>query len=158
MPLIAAPSGGYEAHGSELAFPGDWQMQVTVRTPGQPDWVASTTQPISASAAPARIPSPPPLFGIAGIAALVLLVLGVAGIAFAIVGATATFRKEAAGLGTAAIVAGFVMLFQAQLSAGAVAAVDPAAGLASLDPAAVVRGEALFSQNCACVPRRRCPG
>jgi copper transport protein len=149
VPLTPAPSGGYEAQGSELAFPGDWQMQLTVRTPGQPDWVVSTTQPISASAAPVQLPSPPPLFGVVGIAALGLLVFGVAGIAFAVVGATPTFRKEAAGLGTAAIVAGLVLLFQARLSAGAVAAVDPAAGLASLDPAAIVRGEALFSQNCA---------
>ncbi|HEX2289478.1 MAG TPA: CopD family protein, partial [Pseudonocardiaceae bacterium] len=29
VPLITAPSGGYEAHGSGLAFPGDWQMQLT---------------------------------------------------------------------------------------------------------------------------------
>jgi copper transport protein len=149
LPLIGGPSGGYEANGSELAFPGDWQMQLTVRTPGQPDWVVSTTQAISPSAAPAQIPAPPPLFGVGGIAALALLVLGVAGIAFAAVGATPTFRKEAAGLGTAAIIAGLVLLFQARLSTGAIAAVDPAAGLATLDPAAVVRGEALFSQNCA---------
>jgi copper transport protein len=149
VPLIGAAAGGFEAHGSELAFPGDWQMQVTVRTPGQPDWVAATTQPISSNAVPAQIPSPPPLFGVAGIAALALLVFGVAGIAFAIFGTTPTFRKEAAGLGSAAIIAGVVLLFQARLSVGAVAAVDPAAGLASLDPAAVVRGDALFSQNCA---------
>src|SRR5215210_7418746 len=149
VPLISAPSGGYEANGSELAFPGDWQMQLTVRLPGQPDWVVSTTQPISSSAAPAQVPAPPPLFGIAGVAALALLVLGIVGIAFALFGGTPVFRKEAAGLGTAAIVAGIVLLFQARLSAGAVAAVDPAVGLASLDPAAVVRGQALFSQNCA---------
>jgi copper transport protein len=149
VPLSAAPSGGFEAHGSELAFPGDWQMQLTVRTPGQPDWVVSTVRSISSSAGPAQIPSPPPLFGVAGIAALALLVLGVAGIAFAVVGASPTFRKEAAGLGTVAVIVGVVLLFQAQLSAGASPAVDPAAGLASLDPAAVVRGEALFSQNCA---------
>ena len=149
VPLIGGPSGGYEAQGSELAFPGDWQMQLTVRTPGQPDWVVSTTQAISSSAAPAQIPAPPPLFAVQGIAALALLVLGVAAIAFAAVGATPTFRKEAAGLGTAAIIAGLVLLFQARLSTGAIAAVDPAAGLATLDPAAVVRGEALFSQNCA---------
>ena len=148
VPLIAAQSGGYEARGSELAFPGDWQMQVTVRTPGQPDWVVSTTQPISSSAAPAQVPAPPPLFGVAGIAALALLVLGIVGIAFALFGGTPVFRKEAAGLGTAAIVAGIVLLFQARLSAEA-AAVDQTAGLASLDPAAVVRGDALFSQNCA---------
>ena len=83
VPLIAAPSGGYEAHGSELAFPGDWQMQITVRMPGQPDWVVSTTRPISSSAPPAQIPPPPPLFGVTGVAALVLLVLGIVGIAFA---------------------------------------------------------------------------
>src|SRR5829696_2932394 len=149
VPLIAAQSGGYEARGSELAFPGDWQMQVTVRTPGQSDWVVSTTQPISLSAAPAQVPAPPPLFGVAGIAALALVVLGIVGIAFALFGGTPVFRKEAAGLGTAAIVAGIVLLFQARLSAEAAAAVDPAAGPASLDPVAVVRGEALFSQNCA---------
>jgi mono/diheme cytochrome c family protein len=83
------------------------------------------------------------------VAALVLLVLGIVGIAFALLGGTPVFRKEAAGLGTAAIVAGIVLLFQARLSTEAVAAVDPAAGLAALDPAAVVRGEALFAQNCA---------
>jgi copper transport protein len=149
VPLIAAPAGGYEGRGSELAFPGDWQMQITVRTPGQPDWVVSTTQSISSSTAPAQIPAPPPLFGVTGVAALALLVLGVIGIAFALLGGTPVFRKEAAGLGTAAIVAGLVLLFQARLSAGAVAAVDPVASLASLDPAAVVRGEALFAQNCA---------
>jgi len=148
VPLIAAQSGGYEARGSELAFPGDWQMQVTVRTPGQPDWVVATTQPILSSAAPAQVPVPPPLFGVAGIAALALVVLGIVGIAFALFGGTPVFRKEAAGLGTAAIVAGIVLLFQARLSAEA-AAVDQTAGLASLDPAAVVRGDALFSQNCA---------
>src|SRR5688572_17452170 len=80
VPLIAAPSGGYEAHGSELAFPGDWQVQLTVRMPGQPDWVVATTEPISSSATPAHIPPPPPLFGVAGIAALVLLVFGIVGI------------------------------------------------------------------------------
>jgi copper transport protein len=148
VPLIAAQSGGYEARGSELAFPGDWQMQVTVRTPGQPDWVVATTQPILSSAAPAQVPAPPPLFGVAGIAALALVVLGIVGIAFALFGGTPVFRKEAAGLGTAAIVAGIVLLFQVRLSAEA-AAVDQTAGLASLDPAAVVRGDALFSQNCA---------
>jgi len=149
VPLAGAPSGGYEANGSELAFPGDWQMQVTVRTPGQPDWVASTTQSISASAAQAQIPAPPPLFGIAGVAALALFLLGIVAIAFALFGGTPVFRREAAGLGTAAIIAGIVLLLQARLSDGAVAAVDPAAGLASIDPAAVVRGQEHFAQNCA---------
>jgi copper transport protein len=148
IPLTSAPSGGYEAQGSELAFPGDWRMQVTVRMPGQPDWVATATPTITAEAAPNQVPSPPPLFGPSGIAALVLVVLGIAGIVFGIYGRTPTFRKEAAGLGAAAIAVGAVLLFQAQLSPTAVASIEPAAGLAALDPAAVVRGQTLFAQNC----------
>jgi mono/diheme cytochrome c family protein len=148
VPLVSAPSGGYEAFGSELAFPGDWQMQLTVLMPGQPDWVASTTLPVSASAAPIQIPQPPPLFGLAGIAALALLVLGIAGIAFALLGGTPVFRKEAAGLGAVAIVAGAVLLLQARLPDEAVASIEAPDALAAIDPAAVVRGEALFAQNC----------
>ena len=148
VPLVSASSGGFEAQGSELAFPGDWQMQVTVLMPGQPDWVVSTTVPITASAAPNQIPQPPPLFGLAGIAALALLVLGISGIAFALFGGTPVFRKEAAGLGAAALVAGAVLLFQARLPEEAVASIAAPPGLAALDPAAVVRGEALFAQNC----------
>ncbi len=148
IPLTSVPSGGYEAQGSELAFPGDWRMQVTVRMPGQPDWVASATQSISAEAAPNQVPPPPPLFAPAGIAALILLVLGIAGIVIGIYAVTPVLRKEAAGLGAAAIAAGAVLLFQSQLSPTAVASIDPAIGLATLDPAAVVRGETLFAQNC----------
>ncbi len=150
IPLASALAGGYEAQGSELAFPGDWQMQVTVRMPGQPDWVPTATPAISAGAKPVQIPPPPPLFGPSGIAALVMLVLGVAGIGFALAGGTPVFRKEAAGLGSAAIVAGLVLLFQARLSSEAIAATEsPAAvSLAVPDAAAVVRGETLFAQNC----------
>ena len=119
MCRCAAPSGGYEAHGSELAFPGDWQMQAHgahARSAGlgRIDDAADLYERGPGS----QIPSPPPLFGVAGVAALVLLVLGIVGIAFALIGGTPVFRKEAAGLGTAAIVAGIVLLFQARLSAG----------------------------------------
>ncbi|HYI14386.1 MAG TPA: c-type cytochrome, partial [Thermomicrobiales bacterium] len=127
---------------------GDWQIQLTVLMPGQPDWVVSTTQTVSTGAAANQIPPPPPLFGLAGIAALGLLILGIVGIAFAVFGGTPVFRKEAAGLGTAALVAGMVILFQARLSAEVVAAIDPSPAVSALDPAAVVRGEALFAQNC----------
>ena len=150
VPLVYAPSGGggYEGHGSELAFPGNWHMQVTVVGPGQPDWVASVTQPISTEQPPSQAPPPPPFFEPSGVAALVLLILGIAGLVLAAIGGAPHFRKEAAGLGTVAIAAGIVLLFQARISAAPVAATDPAAALAALDPAAVTRGEALFSQNC----------
>ncbi|MDQ3225557.1 MAG: CopD family protein, partial [Chloroflexota bacterium] len=150
IPLTSAPAGGYEAQGSELAFPGDWRMQVTVRMPGQPDWVPTATPSIAADAEPVQVPPPPPLFGPSGIAALVMLVLGIAGIGFALAGGTPVFRKEAAGLGSAAIVAGLVLLFQTRLSTEAIAAIESpvAVSMAAADPAAVVRGEPLFAQNC----------
>jgi copper transport protein len=148
VPLASAPTGGFEGHGSELAFPGDWQMQVTVRVPGQPDWVASATKSISSQPPPSQAPPPPPLFGPSGIAALILILLGIAGLVLATFGGAPRFRREAVGLGTVAIAAGIVLLFQAQLPPAPVAAADPAASLAALDPAAVTRGKALFSQNC----------
>ena len=114
VPLIGAPSGGFEGQGSELAFPGDWQVQLAVLMPGQPDWVVSTTLPISTSGPQDQIPQPPPRFGLAGIAALALLVLGISGVAFALVGGPPVFRKEAAGLGAAALVVGAAVLFQAR--------------------------------------------
>ncbi len=149
VPLIASPSGGYEAHGSELALPGDWQMQVTVRMPGQPDWVPTAASPISADAPPSQAPGPPPLFAPAGIAALLLVILGLGGIVLALFGRAPRFRKEAIGLGAVAIAAGIVLLIQARIPATDVAAADPVLGLAALDPAAVERGSALFAQNCA---------
>jgi copper transport protein len=154
VPLIGGTSGGYEAHGSELAFPGSWQFQVTVRSPDQPDWVATSSAPVASTPPINDVPPPPPLFGPSGIAALLLLVLGEIGIIFAIAGGRPVFRKEAAGLGTVAIAAGLVLLVQARILSDAAAAVDPsatnpAASLAALDPVAVSKGQALFAQNCA---------
>jgi copper transport protein len=150
VPLFYAPSGGggYEGHGSELAFPGNWQIQATFGVPGQPDWVASVTQPISTEQPPSQAPPPPPFFQPSGIGALLLLILGIAGLTLAALGGAPRFRKEAAGLGAVAIVVGAVLLFQAKIQAAPVAAADPPAALTALDPAAVTRGEALFSQNC----------
>ena len=149
VPLTASPSGGYEGHGSELSLPGDWQIQAAVTMPGQPDWVVSMTQTISTTPPPSQAPGPPPLLAPTGIAALLLVISGIAGLVVGIVGAAPRFRKEAVGLGAVAVAAGIVMLLQAQLPSQEVAAADPAAGLAALDPAAVTRGEALFAQNCA---------
>lgn len=148
VPLRASPSGGYEGHGSELAFPGDWHIQATVTMPGQPDWVATATQAITAEPPPSQAPPPPPLFAPTGVAALILIVLGIAGIAFAAMGSTPGFRREAAGLGVAALVVGAILLLQARIPAQAASVAGPEATLAALDPAAVTRGSTLFAQNC----------
>lgn len=149
IPLAPALEGGYEGQGSELAFPGAWNVQVTVREPTPPDWVVPATAQVTADPAPSQAPPPPPVFGPAGIAALALLVAGIAGIVFAIFGRAPSFRKEAIGLGAAAIVVGLVLLLQARLTAGDATAADlPADLLTPPDPAAVERGAALFAQSC----------
>lgn len=147
--LIAAPSGGYEAHGSEISLPGDWQMQTTVRMPGQPDWVVNVTRPITAEPPASQAPGPPPLFAPMGIAALALVILGMGGIAAAGFDRAPRFRREAIGLGTVAILAGIVLLAQARIPPTDATAADPEVAIAALDPGAVERGSALFAQNCA---------
>ncbi|MFN8662588.1 MAG: copper resistance protein CopC [Thermomicrobiales bacterium] len=150
VPLLPSPSGGFEAHGSELSIPGDWNMQVTVTVPGQADWVVPLQQQIGAEAPEANLPPPPPLFGPAGIGGLALLVAGIAGIVLAFLDKAPRFRKEAGGLGTIALVLGGVLLFQALLPVVATgpSTTTAAAQLTALDPVAVSRGEELFAQNC----------
>ena len=150
VPLLASPSGGFEAHGSEISIPGDWNMQVTVAVPGQADWVVPIQQPIGAEPPEANLPPPPPLFGPAGIAGLLLLVAGIAGVVLAIMDKAPRFRKEAGGLGAVALAVGGVLLMQALLPAVVTssATTTAAAQLTALDPVAVSRGEQLFAQNC----------
>jgi mono/diheme cytochrome c family protein len=119
-----------------------------VRQPGQSDWVVSTDHQITTELPVSDLPPPPPLFSVSGVAALGLLILGLAALVFALFGTTRAFRKEAAGLGAAAIVAGVVLLLQARLPAPTVASAESAPVLAALDPGAVVRGQELFAQNC----------
>ena len=127
IPMVPASTGGYEAQGAELAFSGDWQFQVTVREPGQPDWIATAMAAVTTDPAPAQVPDPPPLFGPGGIVALILLVGGIVGLVVGVFSGTGSFRKAAIGLGSAAIVVGLLLLLQARLSSEAVAAVDAGA-------------------------------
>ncbi|HEU0113049.1 MAG TPA: CopD family protein, partial [Thermomicrobiales bacterium] len=148
--LVPAAGGAFEGHGSELSIAGDWTIEAIVRTPGQPDWDVTVHQPIATTPPHVDLPPPPPLFGPTGIAGLLLFIAGMAGILAGPWIGRSPLRKEAVGLGAVAMALGAVLLLQARL---APAANDTAAGVASAlaapDQAAVTRGSALFTANCA---------
>jgi mono/diheme cytochrome c family protein len=90
------------------------------------------------------------LFEPAGIAALLFLIAGIIGIIAAVFNQGPRFRKEAAGLGAVAIVAGAVLLLQSQIppSETDTLAAGTNLALATLDAGSVERGREIFAQNC----------
>jgi hypothetical protein len=145
--LLPAAGGAFEGHGSELSIAGDWTIGARVTGPGQPDWEVRVDRPIGLEAPLADLPPPPPRFGPAGIAALLLLVLGVVGVVWAAMAKGSVMRREAGGLGVAALAVAAVLLLGARLPT-ALAAPDALAAVPRPDPAAVVRGQPLFAANC----------
>ncbi len=143
--LTEAAPNVFEARGSELGIAGDWEIEAIVRQAGQADWRASVAQRLEADGGAADLPGPPPRFGTAGIGGLLLLVCGIAGIVLALQAGRSPLRKESAGLGTTALAIGAVLLLQARVEPSGTGDVALAA---APDPAAVVRGEALFAANC----------
>jgi mono/diheme cytochrome c family protein/uncharacterized membrane protein len=146
--LAAALGGAFEGHGSELSITGDWTIETTVKAPGQADWTVRSTVPVSVDPPEQRLPAEPPRFGAAGIAGLLLLVAGLVAAVWAILNRSSVMRKEAAGLGMAAVAIGALVLVQARLPA-TLAAPDALGMFARPDQAMVVRGEPLFVANCA---------
>ena len=145
--LVQAAGTAYEAHGSELAIAGDWEIEAIVRQSGQADWRAAVTEPIGTEGTGVDLPGPPPRFGPAGVAGLLLVVAGIATVVFGLRAGRSPLRKEAAGLGTAALGIGAVLLLQARLAPGEAEGAAESA-LAAPDPAAVTRGASLFAANC----------
>ena len=147
--LARAAGNAYEGHGSELSIAGDWTIEVIVRQAGQPDWKATATRSIATTPSTANLPGPPWRFGPAGVAGLLLLVGGLAGLVVAWQVGRSPLRKETAGLGAAALAVGAVLLLQARIGpGGAGSATSALAAFPPPDPAAVVRGEAIYTANC----------
>ena len=145
--LLPAAGGAFEGHGSELSIAGDWTIGARVTGPGQSDWEARVDRPVGLEPPAADLPPPPPRFGPAGIAGLLLLILGIVGVVWAALAKQSVMRREAAGLGVAALAVGAVVLLGARLPT-TLAAPDAVAAVERPDPAAVVRGEPLFAANC----------
>lgn len=149
IPLVRAAGNAFEAHGSELSITGDWTIQTVLIRPGQDDW--SITETLGVGATPPRVDLPAPAwrFGTAGIFGLVLLVLGAAGFAIAWAAGKAPIRRESAGLGAVAAVAGVILLMQSQLDpTAATLAGGPSANPVAADSASITRGQEAYVSAC----------
>ncbi|MFM9107067.1 MAG: CopD family protein [Chloroflexota bacterium] len=145
--LAPALGGAFEGHGSELSIAGDWTIEAIVTQPGQPDWDVRTTLAVAVDPPPSTIPAEPPRFGAGGIAGLLLLCAGLAAVVWAAMRRASPARKEAAGLGLAAVGLGLLVLAQTRLPA-TLAAPQQAGAPARPDQALVMKGEPLFAANC----------
>ncbi len=146
--LASAPGGAFEGHGSELSIVGDWTIEALVQQAGQPDWDVRTTLPVAVDPPASTIPSEPPRFGTAGIAGLLLMCGGLIATVWAMLQRGGRSRKEAAGLGLAAIAVGLLVLFQTRLPV-TLAASQLAGAPSRPDQSLVVKGDPLFAANCA---------
>ncbi|MCC6312663.1 MAG: CopD family protein [Thermomicrobiales bacterium] len=147
--LAPAASGAFEGHGSELSIVGDWTIEAVVKAAGQPDWDASVTRAVGTEPPASDQPPPPPRFGPSGIAGLLLMIGGLVGVCWAAFSRQSMMRREAIGLGLAALAIGLLVLFQARSPAATSAADGSTALVERPDQALVTRGEPLFARNCA---------
>ncbi|MDQ3654074.1 MAG: CopD family protein [Chloroflexota bacterium] len=146
--LSRVADNAFEHHGSELSIAADWEVTAIVRAPGAAPVSAETTITIGTTAPDVDVPGDPWRFQtLGGLTALALMVVGFAGLIVGLRSQRAASRKESVGLGTAALLLGVILLFQARIdpilaSAGGEDAIDPR------DVAMVERGEEIYSQQC----------
>lgn len=147
--LARVSGNAFEHHGSELSISADWSITAILRAFGTTPIEAQGTVSIRTTAPDVDVPGQPWRFRTTGgVAGLALVLVGVAGIVVAsATGQSRRARQESAGLGTAALVLGIILLVQARIdpalaSAANGNAIDPT------DVAMVTRGEAIYGSAC----------
>ncbi len=148
IPLVRAAGNAFEGHGSELSITGDWTIQTILIRPGQDDWTVTKALTIGSSPPTVDLPAPAWRFGTAGIFGLILLVVGGAGLVVAWFAGRATIRRESAGLGTVAMVAGVILLLQARTDTAATLAGAPSANPIEANSESISRGQQNYLANC----------
>ena len=113
--LERIPGNVFEWHGSEIAIPGDWSVDVILRQPGVVDLTQQLTIDVPAVAPDVGSPGEPPRFGPAGISGLILLVAGIAGLVIARGQPNVQTRRETAGLAGVGVAVGIVLIVQGQI-------------------------------------------
>jgi copper transport protein len=136
----------FEWHGSEIAVPGDWSIEIIVRQPGASDISERFIVPIGNAPPDVGAPGAPPRFTSVGISALILILAGVVGLVIALgMGHSAT-RRETAGLSAVGLAVGIVMLFQGEIDP-ALSAI-PATNPVPAEAQSITAGQNLWAANC----------
>jgi copper transport protein len=148
IPLVRAAGNAFEGHGSELSITGDWTIQTILIRPGQDDWTVTKSLTVGASPPTVDLPAPAWRFGTAGIVGLILLVAGGAGLVIAWFAGRAPIRRESAGLGTVAMVAGVILLLQARIDTAETLAGGPSDNPIEASSESISRGQQNFLANC----------
>ncbi|HVL24200.1 MAG TPA: copper resistance protein CopC [Thermomicrobiales bacterium] len=146
--LSRVAGNAFEHHGSELSIAGDWKMTLIIREPGQAPLQAETTHAIGTTAPKVDVPGTPWRFEmVGGLSGMALVFIGIGGLVMAVYAGRTPLRKEAGGLGAAALALGVVLLLQARY--------DPVLAVASgegainpNDMAMVSRGEEIYVNQC----------
>ena len=136
----------WEWHGSEIAVPGDWSVEVIARQPGVSDLTEQLTVPIGTNPPDVGAPAEPPRFTSVGISALILIVAGIVGLVIALGMARSATRRETAGLSGVGLAVGIVMLVQGQIDP-ALSAI-PATNPVPADGQSIASGRALWAADC----------
>lgn len=145
--MYRVPGNAFEHHGTEFALTGTWEMTLRLVEPGFQDLSYTVTQHFGEETPSVDLPANPWRFNpLGGTAGLVLIVVGVAGIVIAIL-ANGPTRKEAGGLGAAALALAAVLLVQAQYDP-ILAVADDQGAINPNDLAMVARGEQVYDTYC----------
>nr|MBA2529459.1 c-type cytochrome [Euzebyales bacterium] len=146
--LARVAGSAWEHHGSELSIAGDWELTAILRPPGAALLNATSTLSLGVTPAAVDVPGEAWRFETSGgVAGLGLLVVGIVGLVIAIFAGRTALRKEGAGLGTAALAMGLLLLLQARIDP-ALALAGPDDLAATGDAALLARGEAIYQANC----------
>ena len=146
--IVLDPIGAntWEWHGSEIAVPGDWQVEVIVRQPGVSDLTTQLGIRIGTMPPDVGEPGEPPRFNSIGISALILIVAGITGVVIAAQMGRSPSRRETAGLSGVGLAVGIVMLFQGQIDP-ALSAI-PATNPVPAEPRSIAIGQNLWLTTC----------
>ncbi len=108
----------FRAEGSELALPGDWQVETIVRAIGTFSWSTEAVIPIGQTPPPAPQPNPAPLFAPPAIAGMLAIAIGTLALAFALLasGATPSRRGIVAAAGVATLAVGAAAIAGARIA------------------------------------------